>query len=220
LTPKICVSILPKTKVEALHLIKQAEDSGANLIEVRLDALEDTRILKEIVSCGKLQKIATDKNPGATEIEKKHILLSAAKSGFAYVDVDLQYPSMQDLIKEVKASGSKCIVSFHDYRGVPKLEELNVILEKEISVGADICKIVTAPKQLSDNLSLLQFTRAASAKAKIVCFGMGEFGKISRLLSPAFGGFFTFASLERGNETAPGQMALSDMQLAYQILGL
>jgi len=89
-------------------------------------------------------------------------------------------------------------VSFHDYKGSPKTEELNEVLEQQILVGADVCKIVTAPKQLNENLSLLQFIQAASAKAKVVCFGMGEFGKVSRLLSPVFGGFFTFAALERG----------------------
>jgi hypothetical protein len=31
----------------------------------------------------------------------------------------------------------------------------------------------------------------------MVCFLMGEHGKISRLLSPRFGAYFTFASLER-----------------------
>jgi 3-dehydroquinate dehydratase len=48
---------------------------------------------------------------------------------------------------------------------------------------------------------------------------MGELGKVSRLLSPLFGGFFTFASLERGNETASGQMTIQEMKAAYELLG-
>jgi len=72
-------------------------------------------------------------------------LLTAAKSGFTYVDIDVQTPSAQDFIKEVKALGFKCIVSFHDYKGSPKTEELNEVLEQQILVGADVCKIVTAP---------------------------------------------------------------------------
>jgi 3-dehydroquinate dehydratase type I len=220
LTPKICVSIMPKTEADALHQIKQAEECGAELVEVRLDAIERARDLKSIARCGKLQKIAADKNPGSTEREKHQLLLNAARSGFAYVDVDLANPLAVSFVKEVKAAGAKCIVSFHDYKSSPKTEELNAILDRQLAAGADICKIVTTPKQQTENLALLQFIQEASAKAKLVCFGMGEVGKVSRLLSPAFGAFFTFASLERGSETAPGQMSIDEMRTAYQLLGL
>jgi 3-dehydroquinate dehydratase len=49
---------------------------------------------------------------------------------------------------------------------------------------------------------------------------MGELGRVSRLLSPLFGGFFTFASLELGSETAAGQMTIQEMRAAYELLGL
>jgi 3-dehydroquinate dehydratase len=49
---------------------------------------------------------------------------------------------------------------------------------------------------------------------------MGELGRVSRLLSPLFGGYFTFASLERGSETAAGQMTIQEMKSAYELLGL
>ncbi len=56
---------------------------------------------------------------------------------------------------------------------------------------------MTTAKTIEDNLTLLDFVSKASRRAKIVCFAMGEQGKISRLLSPMFGAFFTFASLEK-----------------------
>jgi 3-dehydroquinate dehydratase len=49
---------------------------------------------------------------------------------------------------------------------------------------------------------------------------MGELGKTSRLLSPLFGGFFTFASLERGKETAAGQLTVQEMKAVYETLGI
>jgi 3-dehydroquinate dehydratase len=39
-------------------------------------------------------------------------------------------------------------------------------------------------------------------------------------VSPLFGGYFTFASLERGSETAAGQMTIQEMKTAYELLGL
>jgi 3-dehydroquinate dehydratase type I len=216
------VSILPKTVPEALRLIEKAEAAHADFIEIRLDRLEDclenNHGLADLAAHGKTPKIATDK-ASRTEMEHRQMLLSAAKSGFEYVDVELSTPQLESLVRELKALGAKPIVSFHKFDGSLSISELNSVLEKEISSGAEVCKIVTTAKQTVDNLTSLNFTSAASSKTKLVCFCMGELGKMSRLLSPLFGGFFTFASLERGSETASGQMTIQEMKIAYKLLG-
>jgi 3-dehydroquinate dehydratase type I len=223
---RICVSILPKTNQEALRLIEKAEESHADFIEVRLDCLENPQELADLALHGKTPKIATiipvsshGKFSG-TEAERQRVLLNAAKNDFAYVDVELPIPNLAEFVSEVKAADAKPIVSFHDFHGSQSLQELNNILEREIGSGAEVCKIVTTAKKVEDNLTLLNFTATASQKAKIVCFAMGEHGKVSRLLSPVFGSFFTFASLERGSETAAGQMTIREMKSAYELLGL
>ena len=212
------MSILPKTISEALRLFKKAEESHANFIEVRLDRLETNGKLADLAQ-GKTPLIATNKS-SITQTEREATLLKAAKSGFEYVDVDISVAKQKSLVDELKALGAICIMSSHDPDGSSTLPELNSTLEKELASGADICKIVTTPKRIEDNLALLQFVSAASTKAKVVCFGMGELGKTSRLLSPVFGGFFTFASLEKGSETASGQMTIEEMRTVYSLLGL
>jgi 3-dehydroquinate dehydratase type I len=132
----------------------------------------------------------------------------------------LTSPKLEDTVSEVKALSAKTILSFHDFAKSLSLPELNGILEREIASGADVCKIVTTAKRIEDNLAVLNFTSAACSRAKVVCFAMGELGRVSRLLSPLFGGYFTFASLERGNETAAGQMTIQEMKAAYELLGL
>ena len=214
------MSILPKTTTEALRLIEKAEDAHADLIEVRLDCLKDPRGLADLAVHGKVPKIATDKNFSGTKTEQPQILLSAAKNGFEYVDIELTNPKLKGTIKELKLLGAKPIVSFHDFAEPLSLAELNSVLEREIASGAGVCKIVTTAKRIEDNLTILNFTSTACSKAKIVCFAMGELGKVSRLLSPLFGGFFTFASLKRGSETAAGQMTIQEMNTAYKLLGL
>jgi 3-dehydroquinate dehydratase type I len=221
-TARICVSILPKTVPEALQLIEKAEAAHADFIEVRLDCLEDCLEnhcgLADLTAHGETQKIATDK-ASRKETEHRQMLLGAAKSGFEYVDVDLSTPRLESLVKELKALGAKPIVSLHKFDGSLSISELNSILEREISSGADVCKIVTTAERMEDNLNILEFMSTASSKAKVVCFCMSELGKVSRLLSPLFGGFFTFASLERGSETASGQMTIQEMKAAYELLG-
>ena len=226
MTQKICVSIIPKTTEEALRLIELAEKASADLVEVRLDGLRDHADLTDLAKHGNIQKIATNRLVSSlggyegTEKEQKRILLSAAKKGFEYVDIEHSASNLKEFTTEVSENGAKPIVSFHDFQHSLELVELNTVLEQEIASGADVCKIVTTAKRIEDNLTLLNFTAAACNRANIVCFAMGDYGKISRLLSPLFGCFFTFAALESGGETAPGQMTIHEMRTAYKLLGL
>ncbi|MBN1358566.1 type I 3-dehydroquinate dehydratase [Candidatus Bathyarchaeota archaeon] len=218
MTPRICVSILPQNGAEALRLIEKAEVAHADFIEVRLDRLENLGGLADLAAHGKTPKIATDK-ASRKESAHRQMLIAAAKSGFEYVDVELSTTQLEGLVKELKELGAKPIVSFHKFGASLNLSELNNVLEREMSSGAEVCKIVTTAKQMEDNLTTLNFTSVASSKAKVVCFCMGELGKVSRLLSPLFGGFFTFASLDRGSETAPGQITIQEMKASYELLG-
>jgi 3-dehydroquinate dehydratase type I len=224
-TARICVSILPKNNLEALNLIEKAEKAQANLIEVRLDLLETSRNLATLVKSTKLPLIATNKLTSekgffsGTETERQQTLLSAAENGFEYVDVDLSSPKHKETIEKLKQLGAKLIVSYHKHDGVLSIGEMEKVLEQEIASGASVCKIVTTAKKIEDNLEVLNFVSAMSSKAKLVCFCMGEQGKVSRLLSPMFGAFFTFASLEQGDETAAGQLTVQEMRTTYNLLG-
>ena len=91
----------------------------------------------------------------------------------------------------------KPIVSYHKFDGILNVSAMEKILDEQIASGASVCKIVLTAKQIEDNLPSPKLRFFASTKAKLVCFCMGEHGKTSRLLSPVFGAFFTFASLER-----------------------
>ncbi|MCL4429947.1 MAG: type I 3-dehydroquinate dehydratase [Chloroflexi bacterium] len=224
MTARICVSILPKSDLEALNLIEKAEQAKADLIEVRLDCMETSRKLSDISASTKIPLIATNKLQSekgffaGTETERQQTLLNAAKNGFEYVDVDLSSPKHKEAISQLKLLGAKPIVSYHKFDGALDVSAMEKVLDEEIASGASICKITTTAKQVEDNLPTLSFVSSASRKAKLVCFCMGEHGKISRLLSPMFGAFFTFASLEKGNETAAGQMSINEMRATYSLL--
>jgi 3-dehydroquinate dehydratase type I len=224
-TPRICVSILPKNSVEALSLIERAEKAKPDFIEVRLDCIETSRNLSALSKNTKIPLIATNKlrsekgNFSGTETERQQTLLNAAKNGFEYVDVDISSPKHIDTIDRLKELGVKPIVSFHKFDGALSSSEMGNILKREISGGAAVCKIVTKARKIEDNLTLLDFISAVPSKVKLVCFCMGKLGKVSRLLSPMFGAFFTFASLQQGSETALGQISIHDMRVAYSLLG-
>jgi 3-dehydroquinate dehydratase type I len=223
--PRICVSIQPKTTPEALKLIEKAEAAGADLVEVRLDGLKRVENLSDLAKHGKASKIATNMPASlrgkfrGTQTEQKQTLLNAAKSGFDYVDIDVSTSNLKGFTTEAREHGAKMIVSFHDFSSSLSIADLNGVLEREIAGGADVCKIVTTAKRVEDNLTMLNFVAVVCKKTDVVCFAMGDIGKVSRLLSPLFGSFLTFAALERGSETAPGQLTIKEMRTTYKLLG-
>ncbi|NIR87460.1 type I 3-dehydroquinate dehydratase [Candidatus Bathyarchaeota archaeon] len=226
MTIRICVSVLPETVAEALELVEKAENHRADLIEVRLDGLREHGELHDIAGCSKVPLIATNRSVKChgkfrgSEAERKQILLKASGNGFEYVDIELFTSELGGIVSDVHEIGVKSIVSFHDFNQTPSLIQMEEILRKQISSGADVCKVVTTAKSIEDNLIVLNFVSKACKRAKTVCFSMGELGKVSRLLSPLFGGSFTFASLEKGRETAWGQLTIQEMRAAYETLGL
>ncbi len=221
---KICVSLLPKTFLEANNLLEETEDLHLDLIEVRLDFLQSKTHLKKLADHGNTPKIASilsNNSKGEaniTGLKQQKLLLEAAKSGFEYVDVGLYSPNLKNFVNELKNLNCKPIVSFHDFYTSLSLSDLESILEKEISSGAEVFKIVTTANKIADNLIILNFISRKSTKINLVCFCMGELGKISRLLSPLYGSYFTFASLKKGFETANGQLSVQEMKSIYKIL--
>lgn len=226
MTIKICVSVPPKTVTEALSLIEKAEDQHADFIEVRLDNLKKYTKLADIAHYSKTPLIATNRSAKCqgkflgSEAERERILMSAARDGFEYVDIELSTSKLKGITGNLREMGTKPIVSFHDFNETPSSSQLNKILDKEIASGADVCKIVTTARFVEDNLTVLDFVSKASKNARMVCFAMGKLGKPSRLLSPVFGSFFTIASLESERKTAQGQLTIREMRSAYEALGL
>jgi 3-dehydroquinate dehydratase type I len=224
MTPNICVSIKPKNSREALNLIKKAETSKADFIEVRLDDIKEKTEFDALSTSTKIPLIAANKLPSeqgsftGTQIQRWQTLINAAENGFQYVDLDLSTIELEKKVASLKELGVKTIVSFHNFDVAFSSQEMQNVLNKEIDSGADVCKIVGTAKQVRDNLTVLDFVSKNADKNRLVCFCMGEQGRISRLLSPIFGAFFTFAALEQGSETAPGQISINEMRTAYSLL--
>ena len=199
-------------------LMEQITSKRPDLLEVRLDKLEDPRILKEIVARKSFPVIATDKSErGLTS--KLEMLSYAARVGFDMVDLDLATSDVAS-IKQLKSKGAEVILSFHNYSETPARDQLTKILEAEKKLGCDICKIVTTARLPRDTLTVLDFIQSESTGVRLVSFAMGPHGIPSRILSPWFGAEFTFASLSDKSKTADGQLTIDELRSAWRVLGL
>ena len=143
-------------------------------------------------------------------------LLKGLEAGAAIVDIEMSSPTLSEVVKAVNKRAD-CLISYHNYIETPALEVLSEIVKKQRLQGADICKIVTTAHNLEDNLTLLKLIRQ-NAGIRLVAFGMGDEGKLSRIFSPLAGAYFTFASLETGKESASGQIPAGEMRKIYDLI--
>lgn len=224
---RVCVPIPARDFHALLDAIHEAEESGADLIEVRLDyvgerLLEHANQLKNIVNACSTPLIATNRHRGQggecvlNEEQRIESLIMAAEAGFSYVDVELDTQNLHEVVDKVKARGAKAIISYHIFTHTPSADDMEIIVRRQVEANADICKVVTMANSLMDSVRCLVFTHEISRKINLVCFAMGEKGLLSRVLSPVFGAKFTYASLRRGLETAPGQITIHEIREIYR----
>ncbi len=223
MTLRICVSVIGQTFEEVLQMTRNAEDNGADLVEIRLDHLKEKVDLDSIRRATMLPLIATDRLPSeggffkGTEKERQRILLNAANGGFDFVDIELETPELEESMQRFRESGCKVIVSSHTTER-PEAKRLNLTLSRQERYKPDLRKIVTKAENAVDNLISLQFL-AQTTPGTMVCFCMGPLGRVSRVLSPLFGGAFTYAAVAKGKEAAPGQLTVPKMRQLYSLLG-
>jgi 3-dehydroquinate dehydratase type I len=192
----------------------------ADLFEVRIDLIGEgwrevaKRLGKPWIACNRSKGEGGKWRGGESQRIKE--LLGALELGASIVDIELGTPGVEKIVREVKGRAS-CLLSYHDLKRTPPLDKMREIIKNQLVAGADICKVVTTARSFKDNLSTLQLI-ADFPQQKVVSFAMGALGQISRVLCPLAGGYFTYASVGEGNESAAGQITVKELREIYGIL--
>jgi len=222
--PKICVSLSSADPHELRRQARRAEALSADLVEVRLDRLDDSQGISRIAEAVKIPLVATNRpvseegSFAGPENERLSLLMNAVEEGADYVDLESSTSNLDEVIKTFRKTSAKIILSHHDYSRTPKLSSLKSTLARLQKKRSDICKIVTTAQIPEDNLTVLGLLKTNREGTPLVSFAMGKPGVWSRLLAPFYGSQFTYASLQRGLETAPGQPSISELRQVYQML--
>ncbi len=223
---KVCVSISSTDTPELLGRAQRAERLFADLIEVRLDKLRSHHGFSKVVRAVQRPIIATNRalsergSFDRSETDRLKVLSEAVDEGFHYVDLEMTTNRLDSVIADFREKGAKIILSHHDYFRTPDLAKLQSTLAQLQKYKPDLCKVVTTAQFPEDNLTILSLLNKNSQNTPLVSFAMGPIGIWSRIMAPFYGAAFTYASLERGLETAPGQPSITDLHRIYDTLGL
>lgn len=219
----ICVPIMAESVDKMLVDMAKAKASGADLVEIRLDSLNDFspyRDLQALLTRCPLPSLVTYRPSweggqyDGDENERLDVLRLAMDLGANYIDVELQAArEFNNSIHGKKPQKCKIIVSSHNYQSTPSVEDLGNLVAKIQATGADIVKIATTALDITDVARIFQIT--VHSQVPIIGLVMGERGLISRVLCAKFGGFLTFGTLESGIVSAPGQPTINDLLNLY-----
>jgi 3-dehydroquinate dehydratase-1 len=193
--------------------------SEADMMEVRLDLVEGDPldVMKSIRSATSLPLIATNRwsaeggNFTGSERERVDLLIQASKYA-DFVDIELRAELRDELLGGID---KPAIVSYHDFRGMPGIEELRSILSEIIKTGASIAKIAVTPGRLRDNLMLLEILLDANIPLCVI--PMGELGRHMRVIAPIYGSMLTYGYVSEA--TAPGQISLGELKQLQTLIG-
>ncbi len=210
--PRICAVIVNRD----LAAIKAIEPF-VELFEVRIDLIGDgwQELVKQLNRPWIASNRCAEEGGKWEGDEARRIdeLVTATELGADIVDIELNTRNLKAAIPVIKKR-AKCLLSFHELEKTPPLDMMKGMVQRQLATGADICKVITTARRFEDNLTTLQLI-AESPKTKIVSFAMGPLGLASRILCPLVGGDFTYASIEEGKESAPGQITARELRKLY-----
>jgi 3-dehydroquinate dehydratase/shikimate dehydrogenase len=155
----------------------------------------------------------------SSEIDRVNVLVEAVKRGARFVDIEDSLSNLHELVRVFKSMGALVIVSHHDFNTTPEFSCMVDIVRREIEVGADIWKISTTANSFTDCLNVLRLLKLFRNNPGIA-LAMGSYGVLSRVLSPLLNGFLTYASVRRGEESAPGQLTVDELMEIYELIGV
>ncbi|MFB3778394.1 MAG: shikimate dehydrogenase [Bryobacteraceae bacterium] len=222
--PRVCVALgFPETNQLLDHARREAEQ-GESFLEFRLDYLkrpeEGVRgiqeFLKQHPECSILATCRRRQNHGRFngEVDEQLRILEAA-AGAGAKAVDLEIESAESCGSALAALGSKAkvVLSYHNFEGTPPTEP---VFRRMLRHAADTYKVVTTARKPSDIYRVLSLAKT-HPRTQAVVFSMGEIGFPSRVLSPVFGGAFTYAAPCSAEGTAGGQVSARLLRHQYRL---
>ena len=236
MTTKLCVALTANTCERMAADIRAATAAQADMIELRLDYLPDhdeasIRGLMEVAKSFPGEVIVTCRLAeeggrwDGDESRRVSLMELAGLCGAHYLDFEYEawrrsanIRQKIGLVCDVNADSSRprgrLILSKHDFEQTP--DGLATILAEIAREPAHVVKLACKANKITDSLLVLDALRAFAAIRPTVALSMGEAGVLARVLARKCGALLTFASLEAGQESAPGQVPVSQMRGMYR----
>ncbi|HOW70302.1 MAG TPA: shikimate dehydrogenase [Phycisphaerae bacterium] len=236
MTTKLCVPLTANTYERMAADIRAATAAQADMIELRLDHLRDHDLasLRRLMDAarsfpGELIVTCRMAEEGGRwdgdESGRVSLMELAGLCGAHYLDFEYEawrrsanIRQKIGLVCDVNTDSSRprarLILSKHDFERTP--DDPASILADIAREPAHVVKLACKANKITDSLLMLEALRASAAVRPTIALSMGEAGILARVLARKWGAVLTFASLEAGQESAPGQVPVTQMREMYR----
>jgi 3-dehydroquinate dehydratase-1 len=213
---KTCVSIAEKTPQKLKQVLKIALKKS-DYVEVRFDFLKIEQIPDALEIIKKdLNKIVCTLRPKTeggkfSGNEKERIAIIKLIAEYNPFLLDIEFNTLKKkslLVKYLKSTKTKLLVSWHDFKKTPNSTELKKKMNQMSKFSSNV-KIVSTAKSTDDSTRMLELY-SKKGKNNLISFAMGDFGRISRILCLYLGSPYTYVSL--GKAIAPGQFSVDEVK--------
>jgi 3-dehydroquinate dehydratase / shikimate dehydrogenase len=214
---KIAVSIIEENTDDCISV---SNNCNTDLIELRIDYIKDINITKLdkilkniskeiIITCR--SKEFGGKYKGS-EINRIKLLKHAISKNVKYIDIEIESDinDVNNLIKN--KDNTKIILSHHNFDNTPPINELQKKYDQMNLLNPNLIKIVTFANSINDCFTIF---RLLKDKHNLIGLCMGIKGNITRILAQKFNSYITYASVNKGKESAPGQLSINDLMNIY-----
>jgi 3-dehydroquinate dehydratase / shikimate dehydrogenase len=212
---KVCASVSAETSRDAISQICKAEEF-ADLIEIRFDHLRDDELpllLEYLRSNGAVKPlIATYRAPG--QGGRGPASANERKEFWKRLDHDLWAVDLEEDVLDTPGDWPVRILSFHDFDAAGG--DADEVFSRLIDRRPNVLKYAYHADDVTDTLPVWKMLqRAESVAQPVIAIAMGEAGKITRILGPAYGSLWSYGSIE--TETAPGQISVRDLTSVFRV---
>jgi 3-dehydroquinate dehydratase type I len=231
----LCVSLVEKTISDIIDSAKQCKFLGVDIVEIRLDylqdpisetALQELSKLKKIIDIPLLLTLRPTWEGGLfmdSEENRITILEQAIALKFDYIDFELKIAEeyQELLIGTATGLGVKTIVSYHDYTHTPHWKEILIKIQKCLETESDMAKVVYKNRSYQDTLNVIKAgVEAKKSGYNFSVMGIGNFGHITRLLAPFTGSKIIYASLDDEKKVVDAQVDVNTLLKLWKIIGI
>lgn len=207
----ICISIAQESRrfalVDMLNAARQCD-----LLELRLDCFQKAPEFKELIDAKPKPVIMSCRRPQdggewqGNETDRLALLRQCIISKADYVEIELD---VADQIR--KFPPTKRVISYTNLQGTPA--NIGEIYEECQSKNPDIIKLVTLARTPEEAWPLVPILAKPALPTVVV--GLGKPGLMLTVLGKKIGAPWTYAALERGMESYPGQPTVGDLNNVY-----
>ena len=224
----ICVPLIGKTTDEIRDELKNIITKKPDLIEWRIDYFEEFRNIEKVRQTFEVIRLVVGDCPLLVTLRTKTEGGQAVVTTEEYEDLmvdyyqqlpvdllDVEWLRIQNSLSFplIEAHSSvQLVISYHQFTCCLPKKEITVLLNQMSQrFPQAIYKCAQMPQSFQEVLDIMSIAVELGEKTPLVMIGMGELGKITRVLTNPLNNLLTFASVNQ--LSAPGQIEIEVLRL-------